>query len=183
MLYCDKENHGVIQWQNLGGVKTRRRKHILPHIAKTRNGGLKMRNLKPILLVEDDQVDAMTVKRALKDLNVTNLLVHTLNGGEALAYLTGEGNKGNKRPCITLLDLNMPKMSGIEFLKIVKADDELKKIPVVVLTTSEDIQDKLETFGLSVAGYIVKPTDYKKFVEAMRTVNIYWTLSELPDGE
>ena len=94
-----------------------------------------MRNSKPILLVEDDRVDAMTVKRALKDLNVTNLLVHTLNGEEALEYLTGEGNE---RPCIILLDLNMPRMNGIEFLKIIKADDELKKIPVVVLTTSEE---------------------------------------------
>jgi DNA-binding NarL/FixJ family response regulator len=74
-------------------------------------------------------------------------------------------------------------MNGIEFLKIIKADDELKKIPVVVLTTSEDTEDKFETFGLSVAGYIVKPADYKKFVEAIRTVNLYWTLSELPYGE
>jgi CheY-like chemotaxis protein len=161
MLHCDKENHGVIQWQS-------------------KKRGLKMRNSKPILLVEDDHVDAMTVKRSLKDLNVTNLLVCTLDGKEALEHLTGEGNK---RPCIILLDLNMPKMSGIEFLKIVKADDELKRIPVVVLTTSQNIEDKLETFGLSVAGYIVKPSDYKKFVEAMRTVNVYWTLSELPNGE
>ena len=139
-----------------------------------------MRNSKPILLVEDDQVDAMTVNRALKDLNVTNLLVHTPNGKEAFEYLTGEGNE---RPCIILLDLNMPKMNGIEFLKIIKADDELKKIPVVVLTTSRDTEDKFETFGLSVAGYIVKPANYKKFVEAMRTIDIYWTLSELPEGE
>jgi CheY-like chemotaxis protein len=139
-----------------------------------------MRNLRPILLVEDDRVDAMTVKRSLKDLNVTNLLVHTLDGEEALAYLTGEGNK---RPCITLLDVNMPRMSGIEFLKIVKADDKLKKIPVVVLTTSKNEQDVINSFKFGVAGYIVKPSDYKKFVEAMRTVNIYWTLSELPDGE
>jgi CheY-like chemotaxis protein len=139
-----------------------------------------MRNLKPILLVEDDSVDVMMVKRALKDLNVTNLLVHTPNGKEAFEYLTGEGNE---RPCIILLDLNMPKMNGVEFLKVIKADDELKKIPVVVLTTSRDTEDKFETFGLSAAGYIVKPTDYKKFVEAMRTIDIYWTLSELPDGE
>jgi len=139
-----------------------------------------MRNSRPILLVEDDRVDAMTVKRALKDLNITNPLVHTLDGEEALEHLTGEGNE---RPCIILLDLNMPRMNGIELLKIIKADDELKKIPVVVLTTSEDTQDKVETFGLSVAGYIVKPADYKKFVEAMRTVDIYWTLSELPSGE
>ena len=139
-----------------------------------------MRNLKSILLVEDDRVDAMMVKRALKDLNVTNPLVHTLDGEEAVGHLTGEGNR---RPCVILLDLNMPRMSGIEFLKIIKADDELKSIPVVVLTISQDTQDKFETFGLSIAGYIVKPTDYKKFVEAIRTVNLYWTLSELPDGE
>jgi len=139
-----------------------------------------MRNLKPVLSVEDDDVDAMTVERALKDLNVTNPLVRTPDGGEALEYLR---NDSNKKPCVILLDLNMPKMSGIELLKIVKADDELKKIPVVILTTSEDIQDKVETFGLSIAGYIVKPTDYKKFVEAIKTVNLYWTLSELPNGE
>ena len=140
-----------------------------------------MRNLKPILLVEDDSVDAMTVKRALKELNVTNPLVHTLNGEEALEYL--RNNNGNKKSCVILLDLNMPKMNGVEFLKIVKTDDKLKRIPVVVLTTSRDTHDKVETFGLSVAGYIVKPTDYKKFVETMRTIDIYWTLSELPDEE
>jgi CheY-like chemotaxis protein len=139
-----------------------------------------MRNLKPILLVEDDSVDVMMVKRALKDLNVTNLLVHTPNGKEAFEYLTGEGNE---RPCIILLDLNMPRMNGIELLKIIKADDVFKKIPVVVLTTSRDTEDKFETFELGAAGYIVKPADYKKFVEAMRTIDIYWTLSELPDGE
>jgi CheY-like chemotaxis protein len=139
-----------------------------------------MRNLMPILLVEDDRVDAMTVKRALKDLSVTNPLIHKPDGAEALEYLK---NNNHKKPCVTLLDLNMPKMSGIEFLKIIKADEELRKIPIVVLTTSEDTQDKLDTFGLSIAGYIVKPADYKKFVEAIRTVNLYWTLSELPYGE
>jgi CheY-like chemotaxis protein len=139
-----------------------------------------MRNSKPILLVEDDRVDAMTVKRALKDLNVTNLLVHTLNGEEALEYLTGEGNE---RPCIILLDLNMPRMNGVELLKIIKTDDELKKIPVVVLTTSDETQDKFETFGLSAAGYMLKSVDYKKFVETVRTINLYWTLSKSPNGE
>jgi CheY-like chemotaxis protein len=122
----------------------------------------------------------MMVKRALKDLNVTNLLVHTPNGKEAFEYLTGEGNE---RPCIILLALNMPRMNGIELLKVIKADDELKKIPVVVLTTSRDAEDKFETFELGAAGYIVKPADYKKFVEAVRTIDIYWTLSELPEGE
>jgi len=132
------------------------------------------------LLVEDDRVDTMTVKRALKDLKVTNQLICTINGEEALEYLR---NDSNKKPCVILLDLNMPKMNGVEFLRIAKADETLKKIPVVVLTTSEEEQDVVESFDLGVAGYIVKPTNYKKFVEAIRAVDLYWTLSELPDGE
>jgi len=130
------------------------------------------------LFIEDNSVDAMTVKRAIKDINVTNQLVHKGNGEEALEYLTGQGNQ---KPSLIFLDLNMPRMNGIEFLKIAKADDELKQIPVVVLTTSREEQDKIESFKFSVAGYIVKPPDYKKFVEAMRTLNMYWTLSELPN--
>jgi len=132
------------------------------------------------LLVEDDRIDAMTVKRALKDLKVTNQLVHTVNGEEALDYLR---NESNKKPCVILLDLNMPKMNGIEFLKIAKGEEELKKIPVVVLTTSREEQDVTESFNLSVAGYMVKAVDYKKLTETIRTIDLYWTLSELPDGE
>ena len=139
-----------------------------------------MRNSKPVLLVEDDSVDAMTVKRAFKELKVLNPLVLTTNGEEALQYLR---NESNEKPCVTLLDLNMPKMNGIEYLKIVKADDVLRKIPIVVLTTSKEESDIVESFKLSVAGYIVKPVDYKKFVEAIRAIELYWTLSELPDGE
>ena len=138
-----------------------------------------MRNSKPILLAEDDSVDTMTVKRALKELKVINELVCTTNGEEALEYLRDESKQ---KPCVILLDLNMPKMGGAEFLKIAKADKALKKIPVVVLTTSKEEQDVVESFNLGVAGYIVKPTDYKKFVEAIRAVDVYWTLSELPDG-
>lgn len=139
-----------------------------------------MRNSKPVLLVEDDSVDAMTVRRAIKETNVANSLIHTLNGEEALEYLR-EGV--NKKPCIILLDLNMPRMNGIEFLKIVKADDKLKKIPIVVLTTSQEEQDKVESFKLGVAGYMIKCIDYKEFVEIIKTISVYWTLSELPDGE
>jgi len=138
-----------------------------------------MRSFKPILLVEDDNVDVMTVKRALKDLKINNPLVSTANGEEALEYLK---NNGNKKPCIILLDLNMPKMNGIEFLKIAKADDTLKKIPVVVLTTSSQQQDIIESFKLSVAGYIVKSVDYTEFTEAISTINLYWTLSKLPSN-
>jgi CheY-like chemotaxis protein len=139
-----------------------------------------MRNSKPILLVEDDRLDAMIVRRALNDLKVTNELVHTASGEEALEYLKSEASK---KPCLILLDLNMPKTNGVDLLRIVKADEVLKKIPVVVLTASTEEQDVIETFKLSVAGYIIKPADYMKFVEAMRTVTLYWTLSELPDAE
>lgn len=139
-----------------------------------------MRNSKPILLIEDDSVDVMTVKRALKDLSIANTLVHSVNGEEALEYLR---NDSNNEPGIILLDLNMPKMNGIEFLEVVKADKTLKKIPVVVLTTSKNERDILETFELSAAGYIVKPADYKKFVETISVINRYWALSEIPDGK
>ena len=140
-----------------------------------------MRTSNPILLVEDDTVDVMTVKRALKDLNIKNQLVSTANGEEALEYLK---NNGNGKPYIILLDLNMPKMNGLEFLQIIKADESLKKIPVVVLTTSSQQQDIAESFKFSVAGYIVKSVDYKEFKEAINTINVYWTLSKLPsDGD
>jgi len=137
-----------------------------------------MRSDKPILLVEDDQVDAMTVKRALKEINVTNKLDILNNGEEALAFLK---NPENENPGIILLDLNMPKMNGIEFLQIAKKDDSLKKIPVVVLTTSKEDQDKVDSFNFGVAGYMIKPVDYQKFVEVVKTIDLYWTLSELPD--
>jgi len=131
-----------------------------------------------VLLVEDDSIDAMTVRRAFRELRVTNPLQHVINGEEALAYLQ---DATNEKPCVILLDLNMPKMNGTEFLRIAKADPILKSIPVVVLTTSSEERDVVESFRLSVAGYIIKPVDYKNFVEAVRTIDVYWTLSELPE--
>jgi len=136
-----------------------------------------MRNLRPVLLLEDDMVDAMTVKRALKDLKVNNPLVRVINGEEALKYLRDENNI---KPCVMLLALNMPRLHGVEFLKIAKTDPKLRGIPVVVLTTSKADQDRNECFNRSVAGYIVKPVDYKNFLEAMRVLDLYWTLSEMP---
>jgi len=139
-----------------------------------------MRNYKPILLVEDDDVDAMTTQRALDELKVTNKLIHRIDGEDALEYLRDEGNQ---KPCVILLDMNMPRINGFEFLKIVKDDDVLKRIPVVVLTTSDDDEGVVESYKLGVAGYIVKPVSYQRFVEAIKTINIYWTLSRLPDGK
>jgi CheY-like chemotaxis protein len=128
------------------------------------------------MLVEDDDVDAMTVRRALKELHVANPLVRVENGEEALSYLR---DPDQVPPCIILLDLNMPVMGGIEFLQVAKNDAALKRIPVVVLTTSDEQQDKVSSFDLSVAGYIRKPVDYRQFVEAVRAIDAYWTLSEL----
>jgi CheY-like chemotaxis protein len=137
-----------------------------------------MHNDKSILLVEDDRVDAMTVRRAFSDLNVTNQLFTVGNGEEALAFLQ---NNGNDKPCLILLDINMPKMNGIEFLKIAKNDSALKSIPVVILTTSQEERDRMEGFNNGVAGYMIKPVDYLQFVETMRTIQMYWTLSEIPN--
>ncbi len=132
---------------------------------------------KPIFLVEDDRVDTMTVIRALKDIQVTNPLIQQENGEEALNYLR---DSNNDKPCIILLDLNMPIMNGIEFLQVIKNDDQLKAIPVVVLTTSEEQQDKVNSFNLGVAGYMAKPVDSRQFVEVMRSIDTYWTISQMP---
>ena len=136
-----------------------------------------MKQKKPILLVEDDVVDQMTVQRAMKDCSITNRLDIAGDGEEALERLR---NSGAERPCIILLDLNMPRMNGIEFLNVVKKDESLKAIPVVVLTTSKEDNDKIESFKLGVAGYMVKPIDYVRFVDVIKTIRRYWTLSELP---
>ena len=132
---------------------------------------------KPLLLVEDDQVDVMTIRRALKEIHVVNPVVHLENGEEALAYLR---DPGKERPCIILLDLNMPIMNGIEFLQVVKQDELLRRFPVIVLTTSQEEHDKLNSFNLGVAGYMAKPVNYRQFVEVMRSIDLYWTISEMP---
>lgn len=131
---------------------------------------------KPILLVEDDHVDVLTTRRALKEIHVTNPLVIQENGEDAIGWLHG----AEELPCIILLDLNMPIMNGIEFLQSAKADPRLRRIPVVVLTTSEEQEDKLRSFDLGVAGYMAKPVDYRRFVEVMRSIDLYWTISEMP---
>jgi CheY-like chemotaxis protein len=138
-----------------------------------------MQNSKPILLIEDDDVDVMTVNRALRDSKVANQMVSIGDGEEAIEYLRDESAT---KPSIILLDLNMPKMDGAEFLKIVKADNALKKIPVVILTTSNSDRDVAESFELGAAGYMVKSVDYEKFVETIRAIDQYWTLSKLPSN-
>lgn len=137
-----------------------------------------MKSKKPILLVEDDKVDAMTVRRALKEIKVTNNVILASNGEEAIEYLL---KPDSEMPCIILLDLNMPKMNGLEFMKVAKENEKLRKIPIVVLTTSSEERDRMNSFQNGVAGYMTKPVDYQQFVDVIKTINIYWTLSELPE--
>ncbi|VBB08921.1 Hypothetical protein LUCI_4204 [Lucifera butyrica] len=133
-----------------------------------------------ILLVEDDEVDIMNVQRAFRKNRITNALFVANNGLEALAMLRGQGTEPIvPTPCIVLLDLNMPRMNGIEFLRELRADPELCSLIVVVLTTSNEERDVVDAFHFNVAGYILKPVSFEKFVEAMATLDKYWTLSEI----
>jgi CheY-like chemotaxis protein len=135
-----------------------------------------------ILLVEDDEVDVLNVKRALKKNDISHPLYIAGNGIEALEMLRGT----DKAPAVIppsrrliLLDLNMPRMNGIELLKAIRADPELKAIPVVVLTTSEEERDRVEANRLNVAGYLVKPVQFAEFVKLMAVFNQYWMLSKI----
>jgi CheY-like chemotaxis protein len=135
-----------------------------------------------ILLVEDDEVDVMTVQRAFRNGQITNPLYIASNGIEALAMLRGEPGKPPIIPTdrrIILLDLNMPKMNGLEFLKQLRSDATIKHIPVVVFTTSTEDRDRIETYCLNVAGYILKPVTFESFVEILVTLNNYWTSCEM----
>ena len=128
-------------------------------------------------MVEDDSIDAMTVRRAFKDLKLANKLIHRVNGEEALEYLR---NPDAEIRCVILLDLNMPRMNGLEFLEEIKKDQTLCRIPVVVLTTSTESCDIDETFSHSVAGYMVKPIDFDKMIKIIHIVNDYWSINVLP---
>ena len=136
-----------------------------------------MNSDKPLLLIEDDEIDVLTFRRSLKELHIINELYVACDGEEALNLLR---TPERVTPCLIVLDLNMPRMTGVEFLRIVKADQKFRQIPVVILTTSKDERDKIESFNLGVAGYMVKPVDYHHFVEVIQTIDRYWTLSELP---
>lgn len=133
-----------------------------------------------ILLVEDDEVDIMNVKRAFKKNNISNPLVIAHNGIEALELLRSTATDAPK-PRIVLLDLNMPRMGGIEFLKEIRQDPELSSLSVFVMTTSNEDGDKIDAFNLNVAGYILKPLSMDRFIAAVSTLKSYWTLCEYPE--
>ena len=131
-----------------------------------------------ILLVEDDEVDVMNVQRAFERNRMTSALFVAGNGLDALDMLRSNLIPRERR--LILLDLNMPKMNGIEFLEELRADPELSRTPVVVLTTSNDDQDKLDAFNFNVAGYMLKPVTFSAFCEKMATLDKYWALVEMP---
>jgi CheY-like chemotaxis protein len=134
-----------------------------------------MRDKRLILIAEDDEIDRMTLRRAFKDAQIPNPLAFVSDGEEALAYLNGEN-----QPCLILLDLNMPRMNGVELLQFLKADPNWRSIPVIILTTSNQELDRRRCFALSAAGYIVKPLGYAAVVNVVKTICAYWMLSEFP---
>ena len=131
-----------------------------------------------ILLVDDDDIDVMNVRRAFEKANIRDPLFHAGDGLEALDMLRG-GDFPSKRRLV-LLDLNMPRMNGIEFLHALRTDPALQSTAVVVLTTSEAERDQIDAYDLNVAGYLVKPLRFAAFVELMMALNRYWTLMEMP---
>ena len=140
-----------------------------------------MTNLINILLVEDDEVDIMNVQRAFRKNKINNPLHVVNNGIEALDALLGR-NQGAEIPFpgVILLDINMPRMGGIEFLVELRKHPALKSISVFVMTTSNEESDKVAAYNLNVAGYILKPLSFEGFASAVATLSAYWQLCEMP---
>ena len=135
-----------------------------------------------LLLIEDDEVDIQNIKRAFKKNNVFNPLHIARNGLEALDMLQGKNGKNILEPVpkIILLDINMPKMNGIEFLKALRADPKLSSILVFILTSSDEHREKLTAYNLNVAGYILKPVQFTELITVIDSLNLYWSLLEFP---
>jgi len=134
-----------------------------------------------LLLVDDDEVDIMGLQRALRELRVSNPVTVAHDGIEALEILRGQnGREILPSPYIIILDLNMPRMDGIEFLAEIRADEMLKSSIVFVLTTSSAAEDKKRAYAYNVAGYISKASPAESLVEAVKLINLYWAIVQLP---
>jgi len=130
-----------------------------------------------VLVVEDDEVDIMAIHRAFDKRKLGNPIHVARDGMAALAMLQAAEIP---RPYLILLDLNMPRMNGIEFLREIRQDPELQTLTVVVLTTSNEDRDRVDAYQLNVAGYLLKPVTFHAFADVMATLNKYWTLMEMP---
>jgi CheY-like chemotaxis protein len=128
-----------------------------------------------ILLIEDDTIEVMKFNRVVKTLELPHRIIEAANGEVALTLLENK----NELPNIIVLDLNMPKINGIEFLKILKQHAELKYIPAIILTTSNNSRDVLECYRIGIAGYIVKPLKYEDYVTRIQSLLMYWSQNEL----
>jgi CheY-like chemotaxis protein len=142
-----------------------------------------MRRLRRILLVEDSLRDAEMALEALKEYQLANEIVTLRDGAEALDYLYRRASfegRADGDPAVVLLDLKMPKVDGLEVLRIMKSDAALRRIPVVVMTSSREEQDLVRSYELGVNAYVVKPLDFHKFTEAMRLVGAFWIVLNEP---
>ena len=128
-----------------------------------------------VLLIEDDMIEIMKLNRTIDKLKLKHTIIEANNGEEALKLLSEKDNL----PDIILLDLNMPKINGIEFLNILKSDDSLKYIPTVILTTSNNHKDLHECFKIGVSGYVLKPLKYEVYVQKIEKILSYWSTNEL----
>jgi two-component system response regulator len=135
---------------------------------------------KLILLIEDNPDDEALTLRALKKNNITNEVVVLRDGAEALDYFFGTGKYVGRdtslMPQVTLLDLKLPKLDGLEVLRQLRADPRTKLIPIVILTSSNEEQDRLKGYGLGANSYVRKPVDFNQFIEAVRQLGLYWLL-------
>jgi CheY-like chemotaxis protein len=142
-----------------------------------------MSTLGRILVVEDDPRDVELTLTALEDFNLANEVVVTRNGQEALDYLyrRGEFNtRPRENPAVMLLDLKLPKVDGLEVLQQIRSDEDLKIIPVVVLTSSHEEKDMMRSYKLGVNAYVVKPVDFHEFVNAVRELGVFWAVINQP---
>jgi DNA-binding response OmpR family regulator len=139
-----------------------------------------------ILLVEDDPNDTELTMTALEEYHLSNEVVVAPDGAEALDYLYQRGKfqgRGNGNPAVMLLDLKLPKVDGLEVLKQIKSDDNLRMIPVVVLTSSREERDMVASYKLGVNAYVVKPVDFHEFVNAIKELGVFWAIiNEAPPG-
>jgi CheY-like chemotaxis protein len=139
-----------------------------------------------ILMAEDSEHDVMATQRAWKKHNIVNPLEIVRDGEECLDYLHQRGRYAEAgsapRPKVLLLDLNMPKLDGLAVIKHIRDDEELRHLPVVILTTSQAEQDRVESYDLGVNAYIVKPMGFEKFADAIRDINLFWQLVTVPEG-